>query len=191
MLPCVDAVAVRTQEPEIALVCSPILEAVIPSARTPGLFASVDVVDVQNPVIVFSAFDASAAKLIHKRKLPAPVAWMLVDGVAVFVPVIDTALFRAKTVFTSFTATLAGCLPLPPRRKVTCPVAVFPCAIFEAVKMGFKRLRAVGASHFDSGFFHSLNIACGRKITKYFDIACRRIEQAQRQGDLFINGVAA
>lgn len=26
---------------------------------------------------------------------------------------------------------------------------------------------------------------------KYFDIACRRIEQAQRQGDLFIDGAAA
>ena len=26
---------------------------------------------------------------------------------------------------------------------------------------------------------------------KYFDIACRRIEQAQRQGDLFIEGAAA
>jgi DNA modification methylase len=25
----------------------------------------------------------------------------------------------------------------------------------------------------------------------YFDIACRRIEQAQRQGDLFIEGAAA
>ncbi|GMM93097.1 hypothetical protein MTsN3n11_13990 [Qipengyuania sp. MTN3-11] len=26
---------------------------------------------------------------------------------------------------------------------------------------------------------------------KYFDIACNRIEQAQRQGDLFIEGAAA
>lgn len=25
---------------------------------------------------------------------------------------------------------------------------------------------------------------------KYFDIACRRIEQAQRQGDMFIGGAA-
>jgi site-specific DNA-methyltransferase (adenine-specific) len=26
---------------------------------------------------------------------------------------------------------------------------------------------------------------------EYFDIACRRIEEAQRQGDLFIEGTAA
>jgi DNA modification methylase len=38
---------------------------------------------------------------------------------------------------------------------------------------------------------------CGRNFigiereAKYFDIACRRIEEAQRQGDLFIDGAAA
>ena len=29
------------------------------------------------------------------------------------------------------------------------------------------------------------------RAPKYFDIACKRIEQAQRQGDLFIEGAAA
>lgn len=189
LVPSVQAMAVCTQQPQIAFVCSPILEAIIPSARASSLFAPVDVVDVQNPVIAFAALHANPAKLAHKGKLPAPVAGVFVDGVAVLVPVIDAALFRAKAMLTSHATTLTGCLPLPSRRKVAGSVAVFSGAVLEAVKMGFKRLFAVAAGDCNSALFHGRNILL-RKRKVNFDIACRRIEDAQRQGDLFLGGAS-
>lgn len=190
LIPSVQAMAVCTQQPQIAFVRSPILEAIIPGARASSLFAPVDVVDVQNSVIAFAALHANPAKLAHKSKLPAPVAGVLVDGVAVLVPVINAALFRAKAMLTSHAATLAGCLPLPSCSKVAGPVAVFPGAVLEAVKMGFKRLFAVAAGYCNSALFHGRNILLSKSKVN-FDISCRRIEQAQRQGDLFIDGAAA
>ncbi len=189
LVPGVQAMAVCAQQPQIAFVRSPILEAVIPSAGASGLFAPVDVVDVQHPIIAFAALHANPAKLAHKGKLSAPVAGVFVDGVAVLIPVIDAALFRAKAMLTSRAATLTGRLPLPARRKVTCAIAVFPGAVFETVKVGFKRLLAVAAGDCNSALFHGRNIpVIKRKVN--FDIACRRIEQAQRQGDLFIGDAA-
>ena len=34
----------------------------------------------------------------------------------------------------------------------------------------------------------AIKLEAPEREEKYFDIACRRIEQAQRQGDLFIEG---
>ena len=189
LVPSVQAMAVCTQQPQIAFVRSPILEAVIPSARASGLFAPVDVVDVKNPVIAFAAFHANPAKLAHKGNLPAPVAGMFVDGVAILVPVIDAALFRAKAMLANVATTLTGRLSLPSRGKVAGPVAVFPGTVLEAVKMGFKRLFAVAACDCNSALFHGRNIPLGQRKVN-FEIACKRIEQAQRQGDMFLETAA-
>lgn len=190
LVPSVQAMAVCAQQPQIAFVRSPILEAVIPSARASGLFAPVDVVDVQNPVIAYAALHTNPAKLVHKGKLPAPVSGVLVNGMAVLVPVIDATLFRTKAMLASLTTTFTGRLPLPSCCKVAGAGAVFSCAILKAVKMGFKRLLAVAAGDCNSALFHDLNIS-SRLRNVNFDIACRRIDQAQRQGDMFIDGAAA
>lgn len=190
LIPSVQAVAVGAKKPQVTFVRSPILKAIIPCARASGLFAPVDMVNVQHPIIAFAALHANPAKLAHKGNLSSPVARVFVDGVAVLVPVIDAALFRAKAMLTKRAATLTGRLPLPSRRKVTGPIAVFSSAVLETVKVGFKRLFAVAAGDCNSALFHGRNIPLNnRKVN--FDIACKRIEDAQRQGDLFIEGAAA
>jgi len=187
LIPSVQAVAVGAKKPQITLVRSPILKAITPGTRAPGLFAPVDMVDVQHPIIAFAALHANPAKLAHKGKFPAPVAGVFVDGVAILVPVIDAALFRAKAMLAKRAATLTGRLPLPSGRKVAGPIAVFASPVFETVKVGFKRLFTVAAGDCNSTLFHSRNISQKQRKVN-FDIACRRIEQAQRQGDLFIEG---
>lgn len=143
LLPRMQTMTVRTQQPQITFVCSPILEAIIPCTRATSLFAAVDMVDVQNPVIIFSARHTGSPKFTYKGKFPAPVAGVLVDGVAIIVPVIDAALFRTKAMLASLAATFTGHLPLPSRCKVAGPIAVFAGSVLEAIKMGFKRLFAV------------------------------------------------
>lgn len=187
LVPSVDAVAVGTQQPQIPLVRLPIAQAVIPSARTTLLERPVDVVDIQHAIIGFTATDARAAKLFDERNFPAPVARVLVPFVGVDRPVLVAAGIVAKAEVTRLAALLATIGSTPSRSEIAVAPAVFSGAIPQSVKVGFKRLAAVAASYLNSAFFHARNIARNTRRTKYFDIACKRIEDAQRQGDMFVD----
>lgn len=190
LVPSVDAMAVGAQQPQIALVRLPIAQAVIPSAWAALLERPVDVVDVQHAIIGFTATDARAAKLFDERNFSAPVARVLVLFVGVDRPVLVAAGIVAKAEVTRFAALLATIGSTPSRGEIAVAPAVFSGAIPQPVKVGFKRLAAVAASHLNSALFHARNIARNAQRTKYFDIACRRIEDAQRQKDLFIGEAA-
>ncbi len=187
LVPSVDAMAVGAQQPQIALVCFPIAQAVVPGAWAALLERPVDVVDVQHAIIGFTATDARATKLLDERKFPAPVARVLVLFVGVNRPVLVAAGIVAKAEVTRLTALLATISSTPSRGEIAVAPAVFSGAIPQPVKVGFKRLAAVAASYLNSALFHSRNIARNARRTKYFDIACKRISEAQRQPSLFVD----
>lgn len=192
LLPSVQPVAVCAQQAKIALVRCPISEAVIPSRGAPfvaQLLARIDVVNVQNANVAVAALHASAPKLLHNLNLARPVARVLVRSEAVFAPMCLAALKRAKTRLAGLAATLASLRPAPPCREVARTGAVFSRPVFEAVLVGLERCGAVAASDCYRGLFHGRNISC-RRANGNFDIACKRIEDAQRQGDLFIESAA-
>jgi len=191
LLPCVEPVAVGAKKPQVALVRFPVAQPVVPSPWTALLERPIDVVDVQHAIIGFTATDARATKLLDERKFPAPVARVLVPFVGVNRPVLVAAGIVAKAEVTRLAALLATISSTPSRGEIAVAPAVFSGAIPQPVKVGFKRLAAVAASYLNSALFHSRNIARNARRTKYFDIACKRIEDAQRQGDMFIDGVAA
>lgn len=191
LVPSVDAMAVGAQQPQIAFVRLPIAQPVVPSAWAALLERPVDVVNVQHAIIGFTATDARATKFFDERKLPAPVSRVLVPLVGVDRPVLVAAGVVAKAEVTRLAALLATIGSTPSRSEIAVAPAVFSSAIPQPVKMSFKRLAAVAAGYLNSALFHARNIAWNARRTKYFDIACKRIEEAQRQGDLFIEGAAA
>lgn len=183
LLPCVQPVAVRAKQTQVALVRSPVTEAIIPDAGTsliPKLLAWVDMVNIENAKVSFPTHNAGTPKLFNEGELPTPIRRVLVRCKPVFVPMIRSALGRAKAMLTFRAAPLASALPLPSRSQIALSPAVFPGAIFDPVKMGFKWFLAVAASYRNSALFHALNII-SRCAKIKFDIACRRIEDSQRQ----------
>ena len=187
--PSVDPVAIGTQQAQIAFVGRPVFEAIIPSLRASGLFAAVNMVNVQDPVIAFAALNTDATEFAHKRQLPAPIARVFVDCMTMLVPVVNAAFIRAKSMLAIGPAAFTRGLPFPTRRQIAGLAAILSSPVFEAIKMHFKLLLAVAASHCDRCLFHYQNILYLNAKVK-FDIACKRIEDAQRQGDFFVETVA-
>lgn len=185
LLPSVNAVAIRAQEAKVAFISGPVFETVTPSARATRFLRPVNVVNVQNAVVCFSAMDALSAKFFHQGKLPTPVSRVFVNGVSVLVPMSRATFSAAKTVLALASTPLAIFFTLPPRREIAVATTILPRSVFEAILMGLERLRTITASHCDGCFLHYRNITLN-PTNDNFDIACKRIEDAQRQGDMFI-----
>ena len=183
LLPRVDAMTVRAQQSQIAFVCGPVLESVIPGCRSPGFAGPVDVVDVENPEVGLAALHASATEAFDKSHFALPVSRVLMRAKSVGVPVVAAALVRAKAMLALLSASLAQGRALPSGGEVAVPSAVFRSAIFDAVRVRLERIGAMSATDFNAALFHGAIIS-RRSEPKYFDIACRRIEDAQRQGRL-------
>ena len=192
LFPCMQAMTVCAKQSQIASVCGPIAEPIVPYAGTPlvsQLLRRVDVVDVENAKVILPAFDASATQLGNQSKFAPPIGRMFVQAKAVLIPMVFSALLRAKTMFAVSAAALASRLSLPSGGKIASPRAILTCAVFEAIEVSFKRLFAVAAVDCNSALFHAVNIS-NRCAKVNFDIACKRIEDAQRQGDMFIEVAA-
>ena len=184
LLPSVHAMTVRAQQSQIAGVCGPVLESVTPGRRSSGFAGPVDVVYVENPEVRLSALHASAAEAFDKSHLPLPVSRMFVRSESVGIPVVAAALVRAKAMLALLSASLARGGALPSGGEVAVPSTVFRGAIFDSVRVRLKRIGAMGAMDFNAALFHNAIIS-RKSEPKYFDIACRRIEDAQRQSRMF------
>jgi hypothetical protein len=190
LLPSVPPVTVGAEQPQVASVGFPIAQAIIPGSRSPLFQAAVDVVNVENAKVGLPALNARPAKLRNERQLPAPVARVLVPLVRMDRPVGVATGNRAKAMLAGLPALLARLAALPSRSKIAGLAAVFSGAISQAVEMSFKRLGALRAGDFGGALFHGRSIAQTAVQPKYFDIACKRIEDAQRQGDFFVERAA-
>lgn len=193
LLPGVQAMAIRAKQSQVASVRSPIAEAIIPHtcpAFIPQLFRGVDVVNVENAIIVLATHNAASPKAFNQRQFSTPITRVLVRLKAMFVPMVFATLLGAKPMFAFKSTSLTSRLSFPSSGQIASLSAVFASPVFEAIEMHFKLLLAVGASHCDRCLFHYRNIL-HRAAKVKFDIACKRIEDAQRQGDLFIEGAAA
>ena len=188
LIPSVQAVTIGAQEAKVALVRSPVAKAVVPDGRpplVPKFLGWIDVVNVENSVVALPTADTGTAQFGNKGKLTRPIARALVFSETVFVPMIFSALLGTKAMLAFIATAFTTLFSLPPRFKVTVPAAIFSSAVFNAILVSFKRCGAVAANDCYRCLFHALNILCISAKVK-FDIACKRIEDAQRQGDMFI-----
>lgn len=183
LLPCVNPVAVCAQQAQVPAICRPVFKPVVPCGRAPKLLRPIDVIDVEDSHVGLSAFHACAAERSNKGKLSLPVPGTLVHSKAVLVPVGCAAFVGAEAVLALCSAPFALRASLPSGRQITGAAAVFAGSVFQAVKVGLKLLFAVLADCFNAAFLHCASISRTCE-PKYFDIACRRIEDAQRQARL-------
>lgn len=190
LAPCMNSVAIGTKQSQVAFVGFPVLEAIKPIACAFSffeLFFSVNVVNVKNTVVFNSTFNAFTAKCSDQGKLFLPVFWVLVGCKAVFVPVVGSARVAAKPIFTRFAAIFTGLFFPPSVGQVASPTAKLAGSIFKPVSVNLELLRAVFAALRNLcvlSHLYLLNTFCNY-TPKYFDIACKRIEQAVAQGQLF------
>ncbi len=140
-------------------------------------------VNIQNSVVINSAAFAFAAKVFDKGKFSLPIARMLVDRMTILRPVSIPAFFRAKPVLAILAASFAGSGSFPASRQIACLAAVLAGSFSKPIQVHFKCLLTVLAGGFYSGLFHCASIS-EQIEPKYFDIALRRIEDAQRQSRL-------
>lgn len=178
--------AIRTQQPQVSGICLPVLESAGPCVlliARPDFFAAVDVVDIKRTVIREATLDALPTKIPHQRELAFPEAPRLVRSVAVLIPVGLLASVGAKTVRALLAAFLALAFVAPSVGEVALPPAEPACPVLQSVGVHLVFAAAMGALHIN-GFRSHIEIIPHAE-PRYFDIACRRIDDAYRQGKLF------
>ena len=191
LFPSVNSVAVSTKKPKVSFVGFPVFKSINPVSRLfsfKNLCGRVYMVNVENPVVCFSTNNAFPPKFINKGKFLFPISRLFVNSKTVFVPIVLPAIFIAKSIFAFFPAVFAWLLFTPSVGQVTRLSAKLPSSILNSVSMYLESVSTVFARSFNLCFLAHIYLLSRfvNCITKYFDIACKRIEDAQRQVDLFI-----
>lgn len=192
LLPGSEPVAICAEDAQIPLVQFPVLKArppVVLPFSLKKLGARVYVVDVEAAEIIKPASLTLPAKGIEKFNLSLPISGAFAKLIIVLVPKVLLATRGAKLVFASFPTLFAFPAIAPSGREVAVSTAILSRSILQTILVGFEWLRTVAASDCYGCFLHLRNIA-SNKANDNFDIACKRIEDAQRQGDLFIESAA-
>ena len=178
---------VRTQKPNVFHVCRPIGKAPAPR-ELPVLRAEflrwVDMVDVQSAMVSEAALDAFPSERRDEFKFSFPVARMPVDAVTVLVPVVLLAAILAKASLGRLATLSALSRVRPSVGDVAGLSAKLSRAIAKAVRMHRFCLVAMLTNDLNGCGSHTSKYTTPNK-RKYFDIACERIDQAQRQARLF------
>lgn len=174
--------AIRTQQSEVSFILGPIFESARPVVRT--IFWSnfplrVNMIYIKGTVIAKTALRAFAAEFFNQRQFSFPIARTLVDSMAVQIPICLEACIGTKAGRTFIAALFALPRFCPSVRKIARSIAVFACPIAESIGVHLSLFPAMGA------FNRFCRSSHGIMIARYFDIACRRIEDAQRQQRMF------
>lgn len=190
LTPRMNSVAIGAQQAKVTFVGFPIFKTVKPVPCALSFFEllfSINVVNVKDAMVVNSALNAFAAKCSNKRKLFLPVFGVLVGCKAVFVPVVSSARVAAKPVFTFFAAIFTRLFFSPSMGQVASLTAKLASSIFKSVSVNLELFRTVFTALCHLCFLAHLRLlnTFAHYKPKYFDIACKRIEQAVAQGQLF------
>lgn len=162
--------AIRAKQLQIPLVGRPVLKSARPSILPPlwaNLLGRINVVYVESAKVGEAAFNAFSAKLKNEGQLALPVARALMDAVSVLVPKVLHARRGTEPVIAFLPTGFAFSMLSPAMREVARLSA---------------KLRALVLGDRVPAMYASIH---GDIITKYFDIACERIENAQRQQRMF------
>ena len=190
--------AVRTQYIEVADIFPPIFYAARPrpyAADRTDLRARVDVVEIKQPDVINSAGYASPPERGNDVSLLFPIA------------LLPSPVGRNALAFVAAIPIKARCLALrtmagaPSGARIAAPGAV-PCTFkpgprwldvellracdADAVMASRLPIRRKPAKALVPWVFHAAIIASRDALASYFDIACKRVEEAYRQGDMFV-----
>jgi hypothetical protein len=183
--------AISAKQLQISAISFPIAEAARPCPSRFlgfGLSLPINMMNVEGAKVREPTLRAFTAQAFHKLDLALPIARVLVFGRAVLVPIILGAARRAKLIIARGAALTAFAVALPSGRKIARSAAILSGAVAQAIRVHFARLATVSAGDDRWGCPHRnciSNYAIYNK-PKYFDAACRRIEEATKQPDMFV-----
>ena len=174
--------AIRAQQSKVPAIGRPILESarpVVTAVLWPDLLFRVDMVNIKGAVIIKSTLGAFAAKFFNQRQLSFPIARALIEAMPVFIPVRLETRFGTKAIGTFLPTLLALARFRPSVREVARLIAVFTRSVAKPVGVHLTLFPAMSALNRFRRSSHVISIA------QYFDIACERITNAQRQERMF------
>ena len=179
-----------TQQSEVSFVSCPISKTTMPSPLAffrPFFLCAVNMVDVQYAGIVYSAFAAFSAKLVNQCQFTFPITLSFMLSITLTIPICFSTNRITESCIGFFLALAAIPVMFPPVGKIASRTAILSCSIPKSIGMYGCRFPAVLTDN--DGWFcsHSCIITIHRTCSelKYFDIACRRIEEANGKGSLF------
>jgi hypothetical protein len=178
---------ISAKQAEVFSVGGPVLESPRPSVVPilgANLFRGVYVIYINGAVICKSTLRALAPERGYQFKFAFPVARFLMDRIAVVVPVGFLTMRSTKTRFCFLSAPFALPCVRPSMGQVAGLAAKLSGSIFESVSVHLRRLLTVLACDLNALGSHCLSLS-ELASRKYFDIACQRIEQAQKQVRMF------
>ena len=182
--------AIRTQQFKIPLVGVPVFEAAAHDIVSVGgtvFQGGIDVMNIEHPVVIIPAGPTCPSKLSDNLSFPLPLPALLCLFVIGMIVVGPLAVWRAIAGGTSLSALAAFTVMGPAMGEVACLTAILPSAVSDAIRMHWHRLSAVRTLDGNRLGSHDLSISqyIGARHSRYFDIACKRIEEAYRQPRLF------
>ena len=179
---------VSAQNPQISLVCLPIFEASGPRVMTAfgaNFCAGVNVIDVQRSNVREAAAFALSSETGDQLKFLAPVVRVLRGAVSIPPRLLAVRVAELCAALRAALATVSGAAP--PSLKVTGLAAIFARPVFDPIGVHQGDSAAMLAGDFDFGASHAESLskfACAAN-PGYFEIACKRIEEAWKQPRLF------
>ena len=174
--------AIRAKQSKVPAIGCPILESarpIITAVLWLDLLLWVDMVNIKSAVIIKPALGAFTAKFFNQRQLSFPIARALIEAMAVFIPIRLETRFGTKAIGTFLSALLALARFRPSVCEVARLIAVFARSVAKSVSVHLTLFPAMSALNRFRRSSHVISIA------QYFDIACERITNAQRQERLF------
>lgn len=137
----------------------------------------------KNPNILVTAQGALAAKALNQRELALPDAMTFLKIIAILVPECSLTISATETSGGRLSALLAHTGLRPSMGKITRHATVFPIATLDPVRGYIKGLATMLTHAWYACFLHGPSIThfVARRKPKYFDIAVRRITDAQAQ----------
>lgn len=179
---------VSTQNSQIAFVGFPVLATTCPcvtSAFRANFRAWVNVINVQRTNIGKAATFALSSEAGDQFKFLAPVVRVLRSAVPVPPRFLTVWAAELRAAFGAALATVTSAAP--PSLKITGLAAIFARPVFDPIGVHQGDSAAMLAGDFDFRASHAESLskfACAAS-PGYFDIACKRIEEAWRQPRLF------
>jgi len=179
---------VGAQNSQVSLVGLPVFVAARPSvlaAFGADLRARVNVVNVQRPNVRKAAAYALASEAGEQLQFLAPIVRVLCCAVSVPPSLLALRCAELSAAFSAALATIPGAAPS--RRKITRLAAIFARPVFDSVSVHQGGRAAMLTGNFDFWASHAASLSKFVCFASpgYFDIACRRIEEAWKQPRLF------
>ena len=142
--------------------------------------------NIKTSKIIITTNCTLPAERSHHFHFSSPFS-IFMNWAAIYIPIFSLTFRSAKPCLAGLSAPFAKTTIRPAVSNIAIHTTVLASTVFDSVLVCKKLFSAMLANCLNSCFYHILNISKYKVLvnSKYFDIACKRIEIAYRQPRLF------